>query len=123
MPKKKRQRGTCPTCGRENLAVLRGSGPYADGRGNVATHKRGAEWCRGGLAIERGEVMQSRHRWRNKKELLVARTWVVVKAGRIVKVSLDRDDCEVYAHSPRQGGKPNDGAAVYCAEVQVEVPV
>ena len=51
-----RQRGSCPTCGKV-VSVMRGTGPYADGRDEGMPHKRmtlnGRRWCSGGIIREK----------------------------------------------------------------------
>lgn len=48
-----RELGACPTCGRV-IAIMRGSGPYADGKGHVLPHKADGRACLGGLAVPIG---------------------------------------------------------------------
>ncbi len=45
-----RARGTCPSCWRQ-IAVKKGVGPYADGRGEVMEHKNNGIYCRGGKVL------------------------------------------------------------------------
>ena len=51
---KPRQKGVCPSCGK-SVAIKKGVGPYALGRGDVFEHKPRPSnkfWCIGGQAIK-----------------------------------------------------------------------
>lgn len=60
----KRRKGKCPSCGRK-VAIKIGSGPHADGRGDVMEHRNRSNdilapgaWCPGGQAIELNDVKE-----------------------------------------------------------------
>lgn len=66
-PVPRRQSGACPTCGRV-VAIMRGSGPHAQGRGETIPHKKhdarnkkknSLGWCSGGSVSDehRGPAM------------------------------------------------------------------